>query len=102
MNLLCVVYSLGLADEVDLDLTGVFQLAYDLLGDLPGQQDHVVLGDVLGLDHDADFAAGLDGKGLVHTVEGRGQLFQLFQTADVVLYAPVCVRMTSDAAICRS
>ena len=72
--LLGVIHSLGLADEVDFDLAGVFQLGFDLLGDVVGQQSHIVLGDVLGSDHDADLAAGLDGVGLLHAGEGAREL----------------------------
>ena len=46
---------------MNLDLTGVFQLILDLFGNVPGQQDHLVLADLLGLDHDADLTARLNG-----------------------------------------
>ena len=62
--LLCVLHGFGFADHVDLDLAGVFQLGFDLLGNVSCQQDHVVLGDNLGLDHDADLPACLNGEGL--------------------------------------
>ena len=48
---------------------------------LTGQDDHVVLGDILGLDHDADLAPGLNGVGLLDTGVSAGQLLELFQTA---------------------
>ena len=82
--LLGVIHGLGFADQVDLDLAGVFELCLDLLGDVVGHEDHVVLGHVLGLDHDADLAAGLDGVGLLHAGEGAGELLELLQAADVV------------------
>ena len=69
---------------MDLDLSGVLQLLFDLLGDIPGQQDHLILRDLVGLDHDADLAAGLDRKGFLHSGEGRGDLLQLFQPLDIV------------------
>ena len=68
--LLGVLDGLGFPDQIDLDLSGVFQLVLDLLGDLPGQQHHTVLADLLRLDHDADLPAGLDGVGLIHAGEG--------------------------------
>ena len=34
--LFCVFHSFGLADDVDLDLAGVFQFGFDLLGNLDG------------------------------------------------------------------
>ena len=73
-KLLGVLDGLGLTQQVDLDLAGVLQLVLDLLGDIAGQQDHLILADDLGLDHDADLAAGLDGEGLLNAVEGRGDL----------------------------
>ena len=45
----------------DLDLAGVGEFVFNLLGDVSREQDHLVLADLVGLDHDADFAAGLDG-----------------------------------------
>ena len=81
----CVLDRFGLADDVDLDLAGVFEFGLDLLGKIVGEQDHVVLGDFLGLDHDADLAAGLDGVGFFDAGEGIGQLFELFEPADIVL-----------------
>ena len=52
VRVLGVFHSLGFPDDIDLDLAGVFQLGLDLLGNVPGQEDHIVLGDHLGLDHD--------------------------------------------------
>ena len=49
------------------------------------QQDHVVLADLFGLDHDANLAAGLNGVGLFDAREGAGELFELFEPTDVVL-----------------
>ena len=42
--------------------------------------DHGDIVDLFRLDHDADFPAGLDGKGPFHAVETGRDLFQLFQT----------------------
>ena len=83
--LLCVFDGLGFADDVDLDLSGIFELGLDLLGKIMRKQDHVVLADLFGLDHDADLAAGLNGVGLFDAREGAGELFELFEPADVVL-----------------
>ena len=70
---------------MDLDLAGVFHLFLDLLGQVPGQDDHLVLADLLGLHHHADLTAGLDGKGLINAGIGAGDGLQLLQTLDVVL-----------------
>ena len=50
-----------------------------------GQKDHVVLRDLLRLDHYADLAAGLNGVGFLNAGEGVRQLFELFEPADIVL-----------------
>ena len=49
-----------------LDLAGILHLFLDLLGEVPGKDDHLVLADLVGLHHHADLAAGLDGIGLLH------------------------------------
>ena len=82
--LLGVVDGLGLPQDVNLDLTGVGELLLDLLGDVAGEQDHLILADVLGLDHDADLAARLDGVGARDAGEALGDLLELFEALDVV------------------
>ena len=80
-----VLDDLGLPQDVDLDLTGVLHFLLDLLGQVPGQDDHLVLADLLGPHHDPHLAAGLDGIGLIHAGIGAGDGLQLLQTLDVVL-----------------
>ena len=70
---------------MDLDLAGIFQFVFNAVGQLPGQDDHLVLADLLGFDHDPDLAAGLDGVGLLHAGIAAGDLLQLLQTLDIVL-----------------
>ena len=72
LGLLRVVDGLGLAQEIDLDLAGVGQLVLDLLGDVAREQHHLILRDLLGLDHDADLAAGLNGKAVGEPGFGLG------------------------------
>ena len=86
--LLRVLDGAALADDVDLDLAGIIEGILDLLGDLAGQQDDLIIADDIGLDHDADFAAGLNGKGLLHALKAGRDLLQIFQTLDVVELAP--------------
>ena len=83
-DLFCVFDSSRLSEKIDLDLAGIFQLALDLLCDLSGEENHFVFGNLIGLDHDSDLAAGLDSVGAFNTVEGVGELFELFKTLDVV------------------
>ena len=85
MHLLGVFDGLRLAQEMNLDLTGVGQLSLDLLGDVAGQQDHLVLTDLLGLDHDADLAARLNGVAAGDAGEALGDFLKLLKTLDVVL-----------------
>ena len=56
-----VIDRLGLAQDMDLDLTGIGKLGFDLLGDVAGEQDDLDLADLFGLDHDADLASRLNG-----------------------------------------
>ena len=41
MALLGIIDHAALADHIHLDLTGIFQLSFDLLGDIAGEQHHV-------------------------------------------------------------
>lgn len=59
-RLLRVVDSAALADDLNLDLSGVLHLALDTLNDLARGDDHLIVGDLIGFDHYADLAAGLD------------------------------------------
>ena len=70
---------------MDLDLAGVLQLVLNALGQLPGQDHHLVLAHLLGLDHHADLPARLNGVGLLHAGIGTGDFLQLLQTLDIVL-----------------
>ena len=73
-----------LPDDRDLDLAGIIELVLDLRGDVLGDQRGPVVGDLAGVDHDPDLAAGLEGEGLGHAVEALGQRLELFQPLDVV------------------
>ena len=83
VNSLGIFNGFGLAEEVDLDLTGVLKLLLDLSGDVPGEQDHLVLGYLLGLDHYAYLAPGLDSVARLNALEGACELLKLFKTLDV-------------------
>ena len=56
-----------------------------LLGEIAGQNDHLILGHLLGLDHHADLTAGLNGVALLDAGIGARDLLELLQTLDVVL-----------------
>ena len=82
--LFCVLDGLRLSKDVDLDLTGVSQLLFDLLCDIARQEHHLILGYLLGLDHNAYLASGLDGVAAGDTGEALGYLLKLFKALDVV------------------
>ena len=52
----------GLADDIDLNLSRIFQLILDALGNLAGEYVSTLVGNVLRLDHDANLTSGLDGE----------------------------------------
>ena len=78
--LFCVVDGTGLSEHVDLDLAGIFQLVFDLLGNIVREDGELIVGNLFGVDDDADLTACLNGKGLFHAGEGIGDLFQFLQT----------------------
>src|SRR6188768_2488318 len=84
-TLLGVVDGAGFTDDGDLDLTGIFELVFDPAGDVLREPDGFFVGNLLALDHDADFPARLDRERLRHALEGVGDAFELFQTLDVGL-----------------
>src|SRR5229473_802105 len=74
-----------LADHRDPDLPGKAQLSLDAFGDVSRHQLGSGVIDLLRLDQDPDLAAGLDGVGLLGSLERVGNLLQLFQPLDVGL-----------------
>ena len=52
--LLRVLDGAALADDVDLDLAGIIEGIHDLLGDLAGQQDDLIIADDIRLDHEIE------------------------------------------------
>ena len=84
MVLFCVIDGAILADEVHLDLTGIFQIGFKALGNIVGDNDHLIIADQLRLNDDANLTAGLNGKGIFYAGEGVGDFFQLLQTFDIV------------------
>src|SRR6185295_13511070 len=55
-----------LTDDHDLDVAGVLHLGLDALADVLGELVRVEVGDLLGLGHDAQLAAGLDRVAHLH------------------------------------
>ena len=59
-GLLGKVHRTAFADDVDLDLSGVFELGFDLLYDVARHEYHLLIVDLIGLDHDPDLSARLN------------------------------------------
>src|SRR5215211_4705285 len=85
MALSSVVGGPRLPDDGDLDLPWVLELLLDLARDLVGEQDRPVVVERVGLDHDADLAAGLHGVDLVDAVVAGGDVLEVAQALDVLL-----------------
>src|SRR6266542_388039 len=74
-----------LPDHGDLDLAGILQLRLDLLGHVAREPECLVVAQATGLDDDAQLAAGLNGKGLLNSLETVGDVLELLQPLDVGL-----------------
>ncbi len=59
-----------LANDDDADLAGILHLVLDLLGNVVGQNRGLGIGDLLGLDHDAELATSLHGIGALDALVG--------------------------------
>ena len=73
-----VIRYTALADNIDLDLSRVFQFSFDLFRDIPCEQYHFRIGYLLGNNHDADFSTSLNSKRFFDTLERIRDVFQLF------------------------
>ena len=73
---------------MNFDLTGVGQVVFNLLSDAVCQEHHCVFANLFanlfGLNHYADFAAGLDGEGFFNTVKATSDFLKLLETLNVV------------------
>ena len=74
------------ADHADLDLAGVIQLVLDLFGNLAGQQDDLIITNLIRLDQDANLAACLHGVRAFNALKAIAQGFQR-----CLLYTSRCV-----------
>ena len=83
-KLFCVFNSTAFSDEVNLDLSGVIHLVFNLLSDFTSDDNHLFVVDLVREYHDTDFTACLDSKGLFNAVKGCTDFFKLLKTLDVV------------------
>src|SRR6267142_1269068 len=81
----CVVNGAGFADHRDFDLSRILELVLDPARDVLREPDRFLVGDLLALDHDADFATGLQRERLRDALERVGDPFELLEALDVRL-----------------
>ena len=84
MLLFCVVNGSAFADYVDFDLSGVFKVFFNLLNYLASNDNHLLVANLLGLDHNADFTSCLNCKGLFNAVKAVSDFLELLESLDVV------------------
>ena len=73
-----------LANDADLDLTRILHFVLDALDDLLRKDERAGIVDVLGLNHDANLAARLNGEALFNALERIGDFLELLEALDVV------------------
>jgi hypothetical protein len=71
------------AENGDLDLTGVLQIGFDLLGHVPCKEGALIIVQPVWLDDDADFTTCLNCEGLLDSFEPVGDAFECFESLDV-------------------
>ena len=84
MILFCVIDGAAFADKMYFDLSGIFQLVFDLLGNVSCEKHHLIIVDDVRFHADTNFASCLDGKAIIDALKGVRDLFQFFQTFDIV------------------
>src|SRR5207253_4411721 len=77
MSLAGKIHRARLADDDDLDLAGILQLALDLAGDLVGQLGRPAVVDGVGRHDDPHLAPRLNREHLLDARELAGELLQL-------------------------
>src|SRR5262245_32731281 len=80
-----VLHGPGLPNHGDLDLPGVLELRLDLLGDVAGEPERLVVGEARRFDDDPELPPRLDGEGLLDSLEPVGDVLELLQALDVGL-----------------
>ena len=83
--LFCVIYATNFTDNVDFDLSGIFELVFEFFGNLSCKEHRIRVVDLLGLDHNANFSTRLNRERLIDTVEGFCDFFEFLDTFDVSL-----------------
>lgn len=65
------------------DLAGVMEGVLDLSGNASCEEESLIIGNFLWLNHDAQLAAGLNRKAFFHTFEGHADLLEVVESLDV-------------------
>ena len=81
--LLCDADCATFADDNNLYLTGVLHLVFDALRDVVRKHGGLSFVDNVRLNHDADFATGLDGVRTLDALVGVGNFLKFLKTLDV-------------------
>src|SRR5262245_16559039 len=80
-----VIHGARLADDRHLDLARILELVLDAPRDVLREPDRFLVGNLLALDHDPDFAPGLQRERLRHALERIGDPLELLEPFDVRL-----------------
>ena len=95
-GLFCVFDYPALSGKIDLYLSGIIHFVFYSLGDLPCNDDHLLVVDLFGNDHYSDLTSRLNSVGLLNAVIRGANFLQLLQTLDVIL-----VVFASCSGTCR-
>ena len=87
----------GLANDDNMNLTGILHLVLDLLGNIMRKHGRLSIVDGIRLHHDTDLAAGLHGVRALDALVRIGDFLELLETLDVVLIALATCARTSGA-----
>lgn len=80
-----VIHGTGFADHRDLDLSRIVHLFFDPSADVAAEHLRLRFGNLLRLNHYADFSACLKCKAGFHAGELIGDIFKLFKTFEIQL-----------------
>src|SRR5699024_3906594 len=101
-SLFCIINSTIFADNIDLDLSWIFQFSFDLVDDVAGNNCHLIVSNHFWTNHNANFTSSLYSKTFFNALKGVCNFLQLFQTLDIVFQVfTSCTRSCSADSICR-
>lgn len=88
--------------DVNLDLTGIFEFAFNFLRDIFSKKHRLIIVDLIGFDHNSDFSARLNRERFFNAFKLRRDSFELFEPLDIIraCFAP-CARSCAGDCVCR-